>query len=130
MREGAAGLVRHEMAHAMEFDVLTRRAGIKFFEANVTREQVNGLFARQFEVSSEVLIEAFKRLGIGSAETADVEKWFDKSRADVRQHISIYGAKNSREALAEALACEDKNNKTCNTVKEVWNELLKKEGLL
>ena len=116
-KSGIDGIVMHEGVHAVEYKVLMKRAG--FSEGDVISPVDAFKFRmRRGEVSKEVVEEAFKRCNIPYTDE------------NVCKHISEYGSKNTLETLAEALSCEDNSNKVCNTIKDVFDELLQKEGFL
>ena len=129
-KDGIHGIVAHEMTHAMELEVTARRLGIKYGETLFDRNKMDAFKRTTGQVSGEVVMEAFKRLGLGHSDTSDYAFWLKNSRRDIQKHISTYGATDSFEALAEAISCSDENNEVCNMVKTVWKELLQKEGLL
>lgn len=116
-KEGADGLVAHEFAHAVEYKVTMKRLGFDAEDA-VGISEVAALNKARGSVSSEIVKEAFERVGIKCTQD------------NVMKHVSAYGKENTLETLAEALSCEDSGNAVCNAIKEVTRELLKKEGLL
>lgn len=116
-KSGIDGIVMHEGVHAIEYKVLMKRAG--FSEGDVISPVDAFKFRmRRGEVSKEVVEEAFKRCNIPYTDE------------NVCKYISEYGSKNTLETLAEALSCEDNSNKVCSTIKDVFDELLQKEGFL
>lgn len=116
-KAGIDGIVMHEGAHAIEYKVLMKRAGFSEGDA-ISPVDAFKFRMRRGEVSKEVVEEAFKRCNIPYTDE------------NVCKYISEYGSKNTLETLAEALSCEDNSNKVCNTIKDVFDELLQKEGFL
>lgn len=117
LKHDASGIVAHEFAHAIEYKITMKRLG---FEPG---EELDILKVAQFNtsrgsVSKEIVEKAFERAGI------------EYTDDNVMKHVSVYGAKNTRETLAEALSCEDAGNVVCNEIKKVTQELLMSEGLI
>lgn len=117
LKHDASGIVAHEFAHAIEYKVTMKRLG---FDPGDELDilQVAEFYNARGSVSKEIIKKAFERAGI------------EYNDANVMKHVSVYGAKNTRETLAEALSCEDGSNIVCNEIKRATQELLRSEGLI
>lgn len=117
LKHDASGIVAHEFAHAIEYKVTMKRLG---FDPGDELDilQVAEFHNARGSVSKEIIEKAFERAGI------------EYNDANVMKHVSVYGAKNTRETLAEALSCEDDSNIVCNEIKRATQELLRSEGLI
>ena len=74
-------------------------------------------FQRRYgEVSTEIIDEVSNSLGI------------DFSGDNISRLVSEYGATNSRETLAEANSCEDKEDIVCNAIRSAFNKKIKEAG--
>ena len=116
-KHDASGIVAHKFAHAIEYKITMKRLGISEGKP-LSIQQVVAFEQSIGSVSKEIVESAFKRAGI------------EYTEENVMKHVSVYGNKNTRETLAEALSCEDSNNVVCNAIKDVTRETLTAEGLI
>lgn len=114
-KDGVNGFIKHEFTHAIEARLTMLRLGFDV-DDDVGYAEVLAYRTRYGEVSSEIVDEAFKSLGI------------ERNGDNIARLVSEYGAKNSRETMAEANSCEDPEDSVCNAIRDVLNKKIKEAG--
>lgn len=97
-KDGAGGIVRHELGHMIEYALNLKMAKIDL--KNLTTSTA-GLIdpwkaCVKGTLSKKILSGVFKSKGL------------KMNKANLENLISKYGAKNTKEALAECIGCDDK----------------------
>lgn len=97
-KDGAGGIVRHELGHMIEYALNLKMAKIDL--KNLTTSTA-GLIepwtaCAKGTLSKKILSGVFKSKGL------------KMDKANLENLISKYGAKNTKEALAECIGCDDK----------------------
>lgn len=91
-KDGVSGVIRHELAHMLEYSAMLKRNGLALGRAE--KEQIDRVFdkIKKGEFSSKIGHEALKNLGVESTPKA------------ISEHLSAYASTNSLEFLAEAVS--------------------------